>query len=60
MTDGKPMPLEWWRWQLARETGWTLDYIDDLSLGDWRDYWQILDGEGKAAKERNRPRKGKR
>jgi hypothetical protein len=42
------MPLKWWRWELARKTGWTLDYIDSLSLGDWHEYWQIIDGESKA------------
>lgn len=54
------MPIEWWRWKLARETGWTLEYINGMSLGDMHEYWQILDGEGKAAKERSKPKKGKR
>lgn len=44
------MPLEWWRWELARKMGWTLEYVDSLSLQDWHDYWQILDGEAKARK----------
>lgn len=26
------------RWQLAEKFGWTLDYIDSLSLGDLEDY----------------------
>lgn len=43
------MPQEWWRWKLARETGWTLAQIDGLSLGDWRSYYQIIDGEARAA-----------
>lgn len=54
------MPLEWWRWQMAREMGWTLDYIDGMALGDWHEYWQIVDGEGKAHKQMSKPKKGRR
>jgi hypothetical protein len=42
------LPLEWWQWKIAREFGWTLDYIESLPLGRLHQYWQILDGEGKA------------
>jgi hypothetical protein len=49
------MPMAWWRWHLARATGWTLEYVDGLSMGDWHEYWQIVDGEGKAARERRQP-----
>jgi hypothetical protein len=49
------MPLEWWRWKMAREMGWTLEYIDGLSLADMHQYWQVLDGEGKAATNRRPP-----
>jgi hypothetical protein len=42
------MPHAWWRVKMAREFGWTLDYIDSLSLAEWHTYWQILEGEGKA------------
>ena len=42
------MPLIWWQWKIARETGWTLEYIRGLSVGDFHDYLQIMDGESKA------------
>ena len=43
------MPLEYWRWELARTFGWSLEYIDGLSLADLFEYWQIEDGINKAA-----------
>jgi len=43
------MPLEYWRWELARAFGWSLEYIDNLSLSDLFEYWQIEDGTNKAA-----------
>jgi len=30
--------------------GWTLEYIDGLSLADVHQFWQVTDGEGRAAK----------
>ncbi len=45
-----PAPWEFWRWRLARDTGWTLEYIDGLSLADVHQFWQVTDGEGKAGK----------
>lgn len=33
---------------MARDTGWTLDYVDALPLADWHEYWQVTDGESKA------------
>jgi hypothetical protein len=45
---------------MAKETGWTLDYIDNgISVQDWHDYWQILDGEAKA-RPTTPARKGRR
>jgi hypothetical protein len=44
------LPLEYFRWRLAREFGWTLDYIDALSMADLYEYLQITDGETKARK----------
>lgn len=32
------------RWRFAEKFGWTLDYIDSLSLGDFEDYSQVMDG----------------
>ena len=43
------MPLEYWRWELARAFGWTLEYIDSISLSDLFEYWQVEDGINKAA-----------
>lgn len=47
---GEAAPWEYWRWRIARETGWALAYIDGLSLADIREYWQVVDGEGRARK----------
>jgi hypothetical protein len=41
--EGK-QPMEMIRWQLAKEFGWTLEYIDSLSVADWHEYAQIQDG----------------
>ena len=45
-----PMPVEYWRWRLIRETGWTVEQVDALSMGDWQEYMQIIDAEAKARK----------
>lgn len=37
-------PFESIRWQLAREFGWTLEYIDALSVADLHEYMQVTDG----------------
>ena len=42
------MPHEYWRWKLAETFGWTLEYIDGLSLGDFHEWLQITDGKSKA------------
>jgi hypothetical protein len=47
---GRGMPLEYMRWHLAREFGWTLEYIDAMSLSDLNEYLQIKDGENRAYK----------
>jgi hypothetical protein len=38
------------RWRLAREFGWSLEYIDALSMADLEEYLQVTDGEIKARK----------
>ncbi len=45
---GEPMPYALMRWRLARETGWTLEYIDSLSVADIHEREQVVDGEMKA------------
>ena len=42
------MPYEYHRWQIVKDTGWTLEYIDNLSLGDYFEYHQVKDGIAKA------------
>ncbi len=42
------MPEEWWRWKIAQEFGWPLEYVDALSIKDMHEYLQIRDGEAKA------------
>ena len=40
MIDKKPLDfiMDLTRWQLAEKFGWTLDYVNSLSLGDLQDY----------------------
>lgn len=38
----------WERWRLARDTGWSLEYIDELTLDDMREWRSVTDGEAKA------------
>jgi hypothetical protein len=56
------MPLEYWRWHIAREFGWTLAQVDALSLADLDEYFQVSEGLVKAreqeAKVRQRGGKG--
>lgn len=49
------MPFELIRWNLAERYGWTLDYIDGLSLADLAEWIRIQDGKAMAAK--NKPPK---
>ena len=50
-TPGRSLPLEFWRWEIVEQTGWTLEYVDALSVGDLFEYWQIIDGRNKAEAE---------
>ena len=47
---GNDMPQEFFRWQMAEKFGWTLEYIDNLSMADLREYMQVMDGRAKAHK----------
>ena len=42
------MPYEYHRWEIVKETGWSLEYIDALSLGDYFERFQVQDGISKA------------
>ncbi len=41
------MPDEFWRWHFVKEFGWSLEQVDNLSLGDLREYRSIQDGLAK-------------
>lgn len=44
---GKPTqgePLEALRWLLAERFGWTLEYVDSLSVADVHEFLQVEDG----------------
>jgi hypothetical protein len=43
--------MEYWRWHLAEQYGWTLDYVDSLSMDDMQEYYQVQDGLVKARSE---------
>lgn len=47
--SGLSQPDYWraMRWQIAKETGWSLEYIDNLSLGDEWEYLQLKDADAK-------------
>ena len=42
------MPLEYWRWQIARAFGWTLPQVDALKMAEFQEYFQVRDGIAKA------------
>jgi hypothetical protein len=44
---GRSLPSQWWDWTLARETGWTLEYIRNMSVKDFHEYIQIRDAESR-------------
>ncbi len=48
LRHGAPIPNEYFEWELALKTGWTLEYIRGLSMQDIEDYFQIADGKAKA------------
>jgi hypothetical protein len=40
--------MAFFRWRLAERFGWTLSYIDSLSVADWHELQQVDDGIAKA------------
>jgi len=44
------VPWEYWRWELVRETGWTLETVDALSVRDFAEWLHVRDGKNKASK----------
>ena len=43
-----PMPMEYFQWKLAFETGWTLEHIRSMKYGDFAEYLEIKDAMNKA------------
>jgi hypothetical protein len=48
LIGGDKIPWAYYRWEIAREFGWTLDYVDALTLGNLQEYFQVRDGIAKA------------
>jgi len=42
------MPMKYFEWSLALETGWTLEYIRALKFSDFAEYLEIKDAKNKA------------
>ncbi len=42
------MPEEFWMWKIAMDTGWTLEYIESLSIEQYHQWFQFKDAEVKA------------
>ena len=39
------------RWRLAKETGWPLEYIDELAVSDIEEWLSVRHGEANAGVE---------
>ena len=48
--DKTGAPVELIRWQIAERFGWTLEYVDGLSVADIHEYTQVQDGIGNVRK----------
>lgn len=44
------MPAEYYRWKLAERFGWSLEYVDSLTMQDFHELLQVDDGRAKAKK----------
>ena len=42
------MPMKFFEWKLAFDTGWTLEYIRAMTYGDFVEYLEIKDALNKA------------
>jgi hypothetical protein len=45
---GASPPLPLIKWTIAERFGWTLDYIDSISLADLHEFFEIEEGREKA------------
>jgi len=50
--EAAPTPFELVRWNMAKQYGWTLEYIDGLDLATLAEHTQIVDGTNKAMASR--------
>jgi hypothetical protein len=55
----KSPPFALVRWSMAERFGWTLDYIDSLSVEDLLEFYAVEEGKEKAMPKRE-PKKGRR
>lgn len=46
----KPAPLELAIWDMAEKFGWTLAYIESLTMEQFDEYQQVRDGRMKATR----------
>jgi len=42
------MPMKYFEWKLAFDTGWSLEYIRSMKYGDFVEYLEIKDAMNKA------------
>jgi len=40
--------MAFWRWELIKETGWTIEQVNALKVSDFREWLQVRDGLSKA------------
>jgi hypothetical protein len=45
LATDKPAPVEYLKWELIRQTGWTLEYIERLPMARWQEWLQVEDGK---------------
>jgi len=48
---GAPAPFELSVWDMAEKFGWTLEYIESLSMSKFHEYYQIRDAKAKARRK---------
>lgn len=49
---GEGLPWEYHVWMMAERFGWTLEYIDALSLARWHELIQVDDGRATAGRSK--------
>lgn len=41
------IPYAYWKWMIVERTGWSIGYIDSLSISTLHEYLQVLEGRHK-------------